>query len=355
MLTKPQRLAFPFGWAGHIPFIFWLIEELRPSLIVELGTHSGNSYFAMCQSVRSNILDAKCYAVDTWAGDEHSGLYSEAVFQDVNSYNAQHYASFSNLMRMTFDDALQYFSDSSIDLLHIDGMHSYEAVKHDFDNWLLKVSSRGIVIMHDIVVREREFGVWKLWEELTQLYPSFEFRHSHGLGVLFIGAESEKILQTSLLAGQSDVSTRNLFEFLGASIVDNAKMTGAEKSVKELSEKIHIAQSELQSTQSELQTTQSELQTTQSELQSTQSELRTTKSELQSTSTCLNIVSQELNYLKSRPQRRKYRLKYLQYKLLLLCPFIFGQLRAKFRNKRNTYKALSECNAHMTKVEDKNA
>ena len=63
------------------------------------------------------------------------------------------YGGFSAfLLRMTFDDALPQFSDGSIDLLHIDGFHSHEAVSHDLHAWLPKLSSRGLILMHDINV-----------------------------------------------------------------------------------------------------------------------------------------------------------------------------------------------------------
>lgn len=185
----PERLAYPANWVGHIPFAAWLVQGLKPRVIVELGTHSGNSYFAFCQQVKESELLAKCYAVDTWGGDEHAGCYGGEIYAEVHAHNQARYAGFSHLLRMTFDEALGYFGDGSIDLLHIDGLHTYDAVRHDFDSWLPKLAPAGVVLFHDTNVRERGFGVWQLWEELSRRYPRhLEFIHSHGLGVLQLAA-----------------------------------------------------------------------------------------------------------------------------------------------------------------------
>lgn len=182
---SPNSLQSPNAWVGHLPFAAWIIQEVSPKIFVELGTHSGNSYFSFCQSVLEKTLSTKCYAVDTWQGDEHAGGYSDEIFANVNAHNQERYAGFSRLLRTTFDDALTYFADGSIELLHIDGLHTYEAVRHDFETWLPKLAPNAVVMFHDTNVRERGFGVWRLWEELQARYPSnLEFVHSHGLGVL---------------------------------------------------------------------------------------------------------------------------------------------------------------------------
>jgi hypothetical protein len=133
-------------------------------------------------------LRTKCFAVDTWEGDDHTGLYGESVYEYVKAFNDTYYSTFSALIRSTFDDALKDFGEGSVDLLHIDGFHTYEAVQHDFGAWNPKLSDRSVVLFHDISVRADDFGVWKLWEELSSKYPSFSFEHSSGLGVLAVGA-----------------------------------------------------------------------------------------------------------------------------------------------------------------------
>ena len=183
----PRRIESPTAWVGHIPFAAWLMREVSPKVFVELGTHSGNSYFSICQVVAEAVLGTRCYAVDTWVGDEHSGLYGEGVFKDVEGYNQEHYRDFSTLLRMTFDEAATRFAEKSVDILHIDGRHTYEDVRHDFETWLPKLAPGAVVMLHDTNVRERDFGVWRFWEELQSQFPyHIEFTHSHGLGVIQI-------------------------------------------------------------------------------------------------------------------------------------------------------------------------
>jgi outer membrane murein-binding lipoprotein Lpp len=152
-------------------------------LLVELGTHWGESYFGFCQAIAENQLPCVTYAVDTWTGEQQSGFYDETVYKDVAAYNETNYKDFSYLVRSLFDSALPQFADESIDILHIDGLHTFEAVSHDFYSWLPKVKPGGIVLLHDIAARHADFGVWKVWNELKTKGATFEFHHSWGLGV----------------------------------------------------------------------------------------------------------------------------------------------------------------------------
>jgi hypothetical protein len=223
---SPVSFRFPeclceSAWIEHAPFAYWLMEAHRPSLLVELGTYWGYSFFAFCQAVRDLGLPTRCFAVDTWQGDDQAGRYGEEVFESVSAYNEAHYSAFAALMRVTFDGAAPSFADRSIDLLHIDGRHAYEDVSHDFATWLPKLSSRGIVVFHDVSERKADFDVWRLWSELREKHPHFEFPHGHGLGILAVGEEIGPRLRALFEAdGTLSLQIRQAYARLGSAVTD---------------------------------------------------------------------------------------------------------------------------------------
>ena len=217
------------AWIEHAPFAFWLIEAVKPQLLVELGTHLGFSYFVFNQALARLESKCRCFAVDTWRGDEHAGTYGDDVFDQVEKYNREHYSDFSELVRSSFDEAVEQFQESTIDLLHIDGRHYYDDVKHDFETWRKKLSNRGVVLFHDTNVRSRDFGVYRLWDELKHEYPYFEFLEGHGLGILATGKEIPSGLQPLFAASNTLGTTgriRGAYARLGSGVLDRAKLEG---------------------------------------------------------------------------------------------------------------------------------
>jgi cephalosporin hydroxylase len=170
------------SWCMHLPFAYDLMRELAPKVFVELGVKQGESYFCFCQSAAENAINVRCYGVDSWRGDIQTGALGPEIQHEVAEYNWQ-YSSFSELKAMLFAEALGDFPDASIDLLHIDGTHTYDDVKADFESWLPKLSPNGIILLHDVILRDRGFGVWKLWEEIAREDNSFLFEFGYGLGV----------------------------------------------------------------------------------------------------------------------------------------------------------------------------
>jgi len=217
LFWREGRIGVVSAWYGHVPFAHWITAAVEPRTLVELGTHNGVSYSAFCEAVVLKGLDTRCYAVDTWQGDDQAGHYGEEVYRDLRRFHDERYSAFSELLRCSFDDALPYVRDASVDLLHIDGLHTYAAVRHDFDAWRPKLSESAVALLHDTNVRERDFGVWRLFEELRAQFPSFEFLHGHGLGVLAVGPSipSEVLELCSLRSAVKVHAIRQRFALLG--------------------------------------------------------------------------------------------------------------------------------------------
>jgi hypothetical protein len=241
-----------YTWAGHMFFAYDLVRNLKPKSIVELGTYKGTSFFSFCQGVLDESLDTRLTCVDSWEGDEQTDFYNEEVFMEFKSTLKKYFHKLDiKINRMYFDQAAKQFEPQSIDILHIDGLHTYEAVSNDYQTWKGKVSPNGVIIFHDINVAE--FGVNRLWNEIKSDHPEYsfiDFEHNYGLGVLFKDPSIKKTFtpdfQESFVQHYFDISLeyrllqriaemeneirdlkgseRNLDEMLRASIAENSQL-----------------------------------------------------------------------------------------------------------------------------------
>lgn len=191
LALKPARVVEPVAWVGHAPFVMWMVERWQPGQIVALGVDTGNAFFALCQAVARSGFACATVGVDEWARDSRAAAAGSS-YDSVRAYCETSYGSFASLMRCSFDDALRRFADGAIDLLHLDGCRDYDAVRHDYQSWLPKLSDQGVILLHGIQRRdEGAGGASRLWTEVKRYYPHCEFAHSEGLGVLFVGRAME--------------------------------------------------------------------------------------------------------------------------------------------------------------------
>ena len=255
-LELPLRMGSPATWAAHVPFAFWLVDAIWPAALVELGVRSGNSYCSFLQAVRALGLQSRCFGVDSGSGEGQATADGRDVHEELRAYHDPRYGEFSTLLRCSFDDALSYFPDRSIDLLHLRDSQTYEAVVRDFEAWLPKMSVRGVVLLHDTNVRERDFGVWRLWQEIVARFPTFEFYHSHGLGVAYVGSAEPPDQLRALLDTEADSplasDARAYFSRLGAGLTDKGLLREAATRTAALQAELQVKTADTQQAMDQL-------------------------------------------------------------------------------------------------------
>ena len=170
---KQDIETIPSAWKGHRGFAQWLVQLIQPKITVELGVDYGYSTFVLAEN-----NPGKVYGIDTFEGDAHAGQRDLAQYQSVLDFKNTNGFDNVHLLKDTFDNVNSTWVES-IDILHIDGLHTGAAVTHDLMNWSRFFHNNTVVLMHDVMS----------FEEVEQVFlsipqPKLRFIHSGGLGVL---------------------------------------------------------------------------------------------------------------------------------------------------------------------------
>jgi cephalosporin hydroxylase len=174
--------------------ILWLLEQLvalRPATIVEVGTDSGGTLFLWS---RVAAQDAWLVAVDmrplgllgSWSA---YGLVRRGLARRLQRIELVMPADSHD--PATVDRVRGILGDRSVDFLFIDGDHTYEGVKRDYELWSPLVRSGGIVAFHDIGPDQPDgFGTASFWSELKLCEATEEHiataEPRYGIGVVYV-------------------------------------------------------------------------------------------------------------------------------------------------------------------------
>lgn len=181
-----------FGW-----FHYSMVRMKKPHNVLCIGSRHGYIPAILAQACRDNGF-GNVYFVDAgfgeddkdhWTGDGYwrteKGL---KTFQTFNTTGKLY--NFISLYVMTTEVFAKTYPELVFDYVYIDGNHSYEGVRFDFETFFPRLRETGLVSFHDINVKQRMpeglYGVHKLWPELKGKYRhtlEFSFGGS-GLGIL---------------------------------------------------------------------------------------------------------------------------------------------------------------------------
>lgn len=165
------------------PFVAWLRQRPLHN-VVEIGVRNGGTASLWC-----NLASGTVVGVD-WTGRDSLGVETIELGKAMES-------EFPNY-RFVCGDSHQYSTVHQVrdhvrevDMLFLDGDHSYDGVKKDLELYRSLVRVGGCVVFHDIVdsafIREVGHGVYRLWEELEGEKHAFCVGASWGgIGVLVL-------------------------------------------------------------------------------------------------------------------------------------------------------------------------
>jgi predicted O-methyltransferase YrrM len=171
------------AWVGLGTLAYEIVTHFKPKKIVELGSFGGFSTCAMGLALK-HLGEGQIFAVDTWAGDPHTGLYGDEVYEAF-LFKRKDLGLTNTIcpLRMTFEEASRHIT-SEIDLLHVDGWHTFRAVNNDFRLFRRHLSPGSLVLFHDVYTGFAQMRFF--WAIISRRYPSCLIPYSHGLGIIQI-------------------------------------------------------------------------------------------------------------------------------------------------------------------------
>jgi predicted O-methyltransferase YrrM len=185
------ELIRPVQVRAEIKGLLKVLEERKPEIVIEIGTATGGTLFLFCRTAAAN---AKIISVDLPGGRFGGGYQSWRIplYKAFKLPQQQLYLLRADSHNEdTLQRVLRILNGGKIDLLFIDGDHSYNGVKMDFEMFSPLVGDNGLIALHDIVAHPAEIGceVDKLWKELKNKFESDEFvsnwsQRGYGIGIL---------------------------------------------------------------------------------------------------------------------------------------------------------------------------
>lgn len=176
--------SIPSGWKQNRLFANWLVKKVNPTVTVELGVDYGYSLFCLAESNKGKV-----YGIDNFKGDSFTGFRNTFSFVNNSIKWLSEKLKINNIKIIDSDirDAVKKWNKNlKIDILHIDALATYDAVKEYYEIWKVHLKPNAIVLFHNSSIHE---GVRKYFYEITEF--KYEIKNGSGLGVV---SNDEKLI-----------------------------------------------------------------------------------------------------------------------------------------------------------------
>jgi cephalosporin hydroxylase len=180
---------------GELRSLLSLLLRRKPQVVVEIGTYRGGTLWLWCRVAAAN---ARVISIDL-PGGAFGGGYDDSDVALFHSFTKRR-QKLVLIQKDSHDPATReqvvtVLRGRPVDFLFIDGDHTYDGVKQDFEMYAPLVASGGLIALHDIVPNTPDTSgdVPVFWNELKHR-GGYEMRElidvighpGFGIGVVFV-------------------------------------------------------------------------------------------------------------------------------------------------------------------------
>lgn len=198
-LDRPAELVsllFDFNQSALKPMqidqeLIQLVEEVRrlgPQAVLEIGTARGGTLFLWTRLAQKNALIVSIDLPGGKFGGGYSARRSTLYRRFAGKGQKLHLLRGDSHEQSMLVHTKKLLKGTPIDLLFIDGDHTYEGVKKDWEQYSPLVRSGGLVVFHDIAGNYDDTQVRRLWDSLKPSYRHREYiadpGGQYGIGIL---------------------------------------------------------------------------------------------------------------------------------------------------------------------------
>lgn len=199
----------------HLPFLFWLVEALRPQRLVQIGLEDPAGYLSLCQAVDKAGIETICLGLEPDPG-------KPALNESTTSQHTMLYGDFSFVFSEDPGRAIRHLRGSTLDLLVIDTRLDAEMVALLRAHWLPLMSERGVMVIHDPETRLASAEARQFLDEMVRACPAISFPQTKpGLEAILLGREPPERLSrlAALQPGMPEyLPARQIFSQIGLGI-----------------------------------------------------------------------------------------------------------------------------------------
>lgn len=168
-----------------------IVAELRPRTVLEIGTYRGGTLFVHCKLAASNATLVSLDLSGSLLGRFWRWLQAPIFNRFTQKGQTLHLLRVDSHSKETSSMISKLLNGRQLDLLFVDGDHSYMGVRTDFEMYAPFVRPGGIIAFHDIAVQPPPNEVARFWNEIKPRYQHREILHrttndAMGIGVIEI-------------------------------------------------------------------------------------------------------------------------------------------------------------------------